>query len=721
MAGAIHRLQPELAQLIKSGVLITDIAEGVREVVQNSIDAEARNITVSIAMNQQDIGFRVVDDGNGIAPDQLALVGKRNYTSKVREFNDLKNVNTFGFRGDALNSIASIADIMITSKVADYNGAFRMVAVNSKFHAVKMAEDTVSFGEIRSNTGTIVQVSRMFENMPVRKRFLGNSLDPKFLEHLRLVLFHCCVTNPKVSIKVSLNDGLAGQRLVCNVKSQGSDSTFPDHVPTVFNSIYGIHLKGFSNYLQMSYKSYKIECVVGTLPVQTKFHQYLYYNGRVLNDEKLSQSISQVFNSSDFGEAEAHLLVSSTTKFNTSSRKGTIPVKAATSTGTPYRTYPSFVVKVSGPSSLSDLVQSSSKTIIDFKHINIVEPLILRLMRQFLKSHHYHTNSRQISSLKEDNKKSGGQGDNADRKLMFALSTNKLRFGRTDTRELVGMVNTENQSEGSTGANQNRNPSIENRILKRRRFSSMDHDDCAHTHDSYKSLTPEVLLDQSISRETLSNSKVVSQVGTKFILLKSGTTLYIIDQHACDERVKLEHNLSELVKQVNNPFYDIGVALKNQVFSFSVPSSELEYFDTYKEQCFKWGIRYKIDSDINQVVITHLPELMMKKIDDSGSFLKKCILQYLYDLHNKVKLKEIAKDWWLAVQSIPTILIELMNSKACREAIMFGDELTKEECESLIRDLNYCKSPFYCAHGRPSIVPLYNFAEQVSSNDINDI
>jgi DNA mismatch repair protein MutL len=160
--GAIHKLPPHVIGKIAAGEVIERPASVVKELVENSLDAEARSVTVEVGRGGLDL-IRVSDDGWGIAPEELPLAFERHATSKLLTESDLERVATLGFRGEALPSIAAVADVEVASRTAGAAGGAMLRLRDGE--VVERAEKGVA-------PGTVVAVRGLFRRQPARLKFL---------------------------------------------------------------------------------------------------------------------------------------------------------------------------------------------------------------------------------------------------------------------------------------------------------------------------------------------------------------------------------------------------------------------------------------------------------------------------------------------------------------------------------------------------------------------
>ncbi|NHI92700.1 MAG: DNA mismatch repair endonuclease MutL [Candidatus Lokiarchaeota archaeon] len=158
----IIKLTEDLINKIAAGEVIERPASIVKELIENSIDAGADNINILI----KDGGKKEIiieDNGKGIPKDQVELAFERHSTSKIKSLNDLSNINTLGFRGEALSSIVAVSRLEIETKTA-----ISEVGIKLKFEGGKLLEKK----EVAMNQGTRIKISDLFFNTPARKKFM---------------------------------------------------------------------------------------------------------------------------------------------------------------------------------------------------------------------------------------------------------------------------------------------------------------------------------------------------------------------------------------------------------------------------------------------------------------------------------------------------------------------------------------------------------------------
>ncbi len=158
----INILSFEVANLIAAGEVVDRPASAIKEMIENSIDAGAKHITVEI-QNGGITFMRISDDGCGMEPDDLPLAVRRHATSKIRTAEDLDGICTLGFRGEALAAISAVADVRIISKTHD-----APIGAELEVHCGEIMDVT----ERGCSSGTTIIVENLFANVPARRKFL---------------------------------------------------------------------------------------------------------------------------------------------------------------------------------------------------------------------------------------------------------------------------------------------------------------------------------------------------------------------------------------------------------------------------------------------------------------------------------------------------------------------------------------------------------------------
>lgn len=271
--GKIVLLDELTINQIAAGEVIERPASVVKEMVENSIDAGAKNINIEIK-NGGISYIRITDDGKGIMPDDMEIAFERHATSKIRVAEDLKTVKSMGFRGEALASIASIANVEMISRTADLQTGNKIVVE---------AGDILEKQEIAAPVGTMITVTKLFFNTPVRYKFLKKDFtEAGYIEDAitRLALIH-----PEIAFKL-----ISSGKVVIQTTGNGN-------LKDVIYSIYGKDVATQVLDVDYQYEDLHIKGVVGKPGIarSNRSNQLFFVNDRYIKDKTLSSAVEKSF------------------------------------------------------------------------------------------------------------------------------------------------------------------------------------------------------------------------------------------------------------------------------------------------------------------------------------------------------------------------------------------------------------------------------------------
>ena len=258
---------------IAAGEVIERPASAIKEMVENSIDAGATNITVEIK-NGGISYIRITDNGKGIAEDDLEIAFERHATSKIRSAEDLNTVKSMGFRGEALASISAISRVELVSKTATQANGQRIVVEGGNI---------IEKSETGAGVGTTITVTNLFYNTPVRYKFLRKDFtEAGYIEDAisRIALAH-----PEISFKL-INTG----RTVIQTNGNGD-------LKTVIYSLYGKTVANSIIDVDYELEDIHIYGVIGKPEIarSNRANQIFFINKRYVKDKVLSAATERAY------------------------------------------------------------------------------------------------------------------------------------------------------------------------------------------------------------------------------------------------------------------------------------------------------------------------------------------------------------------------------------------------------------------------------------------
>ncbi|MGL5088707.1 MAG: DNA mismatch repair endonuclease MutL [Cetobacterium sp.] len=190
--GLIKILDESLSNMIAAGEVVENPSSLIKELLENSLDADSKYIRINVKKGGKDIKF--IDDGKGMSREDLLLCIERHATSKISSKDDLFNLSTYGFRGEALSSISAVSKLIISTKRKEDNIG----------HSINVSAGKITnLKEIQKSQGTEIDIKDLFFNTPARLKFLRK--DSTENVKIKEIVLHEALANPEVSIVLSID------------------------------------------------------------------------------------------------------------------------------------------------------------------------------------------------------------------------------------------------------------------------------------------------------------------------------------------------------------------------------------------------------------------------------------------------------------------------------------------------------------------------------------
>ena len=609
----IQELSDILADQIAAGEVVERPASVVKELVENAIDAGSSRIDILLAESGLKM-IRVIDNGSGIEGSQVETAFKRHATSKITSRADLFRVGTLGFRGEALPSIASIADVKMTSATAEGPGQF----VHYR------GGELIEHREAQSRQGTDITVSDLFFNTPARLKYL-KSLATE-LSKITDIINRIALSYPEIAFSLQ-ND----ERQLMRTSGQGN-------VQQVLANIYGTHNAQKMLDIHGENVDFRIDGYV-SLPEFTRANRSyitILVNGRYIKNFHISKAIIEGYGSK--------LMV------------GRYPVAVINIQTDPLlvdvNVHPSKLeVRISEESALTELI---SKTIFDrLADQNLIPDAVDNLKK------------------KRVTKPVGEQLDLTETVLSES-------FGNATPGESAAV-----EEEDASAPLQPSVAATKPIIISTRQ--DLQSDRIAEFKEKYADMAEQATPDAGDESEKAASTSrfpaltYIGQMHGTYLFAEADDGLYIVDQHAAQERINYEYYRVQ-IGQVSDDQQDLLVPIyldysTTDTLRIKEKQSVLEACGLFLEEFGR-----------NTFIVRHHPTWFKKGQEEDT--VKEMVDYVLNDRNMTVaKFREATA---------------IMMS--CKRAIKANHHLDDLQAKQLLKDLAKVENPFNCPHGRPVLV-----------------
>lgn len=269
----IRELSKSMINKIAAGEVVERPANVVKELVENSIDAGAKRVEIVVEKSGSDL-IKIVDDGCGIAAEQLVLALSPHSTSKISEADDLFRICTLGFRGEALASIAEVSQLVLSSRTADSEAGAQIRSDGGVF------DEIVPCGR---PVGTTVEARNIFFNVPARRKFLKSPTTE--FGHISEAVVRIALPRPDVHFVLKHNGRTVYDLPATNDRKERIGRVFGSDVATRLVEI------------ESEYKNVKVTGFVGLpdLSRGSQSLQYIFLNGRHIRDRALQHALTEAY------------------------------------------------------------------------------------------------------------------------------------------------------------------------------------------------------------------------------------------------------------------------------------------------------------------------------------------------------------------------------------------------------------------------------------------
>lgn len=579
----IKQLDEILANKIAAGEVIERPANVVKELVENSIDASSSKIDIIIEEGGMNL-IEIVDDGLGMDQEDAKLCFSRHATSKITNDQDLFCIQTLGFRGEAIPSIASISHFEL--KTSDGQSGSTVVYEFGKFIEQKQSD---------LKRGTKITVTKLFQNVPARLKYV-KSVNAEFA-HIQNYVERLSLSHPDIAFTLMHNGKVT-------YKTNGNGQLLE-----VIHQIYGLSVVKNMLNLKVENDEFEVEGYIGKIEINraSKNHIVTLVNHRIVKNQIAIDAINQAYR-----------------KYLADNR------------------YPIAIINIEIDPYLVDVNVHPSKLEVKFSKESELKQLIFDGVSKTLEGVNL------TYQAKEEKQVFKPQLDQLDLEIDFRQEVLPLQVQPIE-RTMPSYIYEEKEEYQASSINQEIS---EQKIVEE--------------------------IKETPLKEMKKKIFVKAQIHGTYIVGEDGEGMYLIDQHAAQERINYEYFL-EKYSHPDMTMRDLLVPI-----TVEYPLSECMIIEERKELLKEVGIY--LDPFGNGFIIKQLP-MWMNQINEH-LFIEDMIQQVLKD--NKIDLLSLQE------HAIATL--------SCKASLKGNSHLSIESMQTIVDNLMRCDNPYVCPHGRPTII-----------------
>ncbi len=656
----INELDKNTIDQIAAGEVVERPASVVKELVENAIDSGATAVTVEIKGGGIDM-IRVTDNGSGIEKSQIRKAFKRHATSKLRTIEDLFSIHSLGFRGEALSSISSVAQVDMITKTSDE-------LIGSRY-CINGGEEA-AFEEIGAPEGTTLIIRNLFYNTPARKKFLKTAQTEG--SYVGDVMEHMAMDNPTVSFHY------------INNKDDKFSTSGNGDLKEIIYRIYGRDISVSLVPINISQNGMVLEGYLGEPSINRSNRNFeiFFVNGRYVKDKIMSKALEEGY--------KQYLMM---------------------------HKFPFAVLHLRIDPSLVDVNVHPAKLEVRFGNQAALYEFIRLGVENTLRSHEMIPDALLGDDIKEKEKEplKENAADDAkpgEEKLQDTSAENALQFSDTGAEKIKPApqpfeslrFEKHRQDEDAPvfakgvkaepiRIEDTNKSAVWTRIFgdkdgtkadKKDRSSPIIKSEDAVVVEKVGQLN---LFDEKVlTRDNVKDYEILGQIFGTYWIIAFKDKMFLVDQHAAHEKV----NYERMIKRYKSG--DILSQMVNPPVIVALTSAEEELFLQYRQYFEKLGFNIE-NFGGREYAMRAIP------IDLFGcSSEKDMFIQILDELSHETNLDRT-----------PDVINYKIASMACKASVKGNTRMSFAEMEALLDELLTLENPYNCPHGRPTIISMSKY------------